>query len=420
MGDDEILPFTIAVPDADLEDLRERLRRARFPDELEDVGNDMGAPLKDVKRLATHWSEKYDWRKAEAALNGLPHFTTRLQADGFEPLQVHFVHARSSRADAIPLLFAHGWPGSFLEATKILEPLTEPRDAAQPAFHVVVPSLPGYGFSEASRRRGFGADQHGEVFHKLMLRLGYDEYATQGGDWGFLITRAMGRRYAPRHVKAQHLNLDRYAQPTLWRSPVAFIRTMVAALVTGFSEREKRGFERSKWFKEEGTGYFSVQSTRPQTVGYGLSDSPVALLAWIYEKLVDWTDEYPWTDDEVCTWISIYWFSTAGPRAAVQLYYEVVHAKNPSVKGSDLMATDPNDLVAWQDVKVGLGHFPRDILSLPGYWGHGLGNIVYEKYHDRGGHFAAWEHPDGIVGDLREMFGPNGGARGSVKIKASE
>lgn len=256
MGND-IEPFAIAVPEAQLEDLRDRLRRARWPDEIEDVGNDMGAPLKDVKRLATHWAETFDWRKAEAALNALPHFTTSLQATGFEPLRVHFVHARSSRADAIPLLFAHGWPGSFLEATKILGPLTEPGDAAQPAFHVVVPSLPGYGFSEASGRRGFGADQHGEVFHKLMLRLGYDEYATQGGDWGFLITRAMGRRYAPRHIKAQHLNLDRYAQPTLWRSPVAFLKTMFAALVTGFSDREKKGFERSKWFKEEGTGYFS-------------------------------------------------------------------------------------------------------------------------------------------------------------------
>lgn len=257
MADDEIRPFTIAVPDAGLEDLRERLRRTRFPIELENVGTDMGAPLKDVQRLATYWAETYDWRKAEAALNELPHFTTKLQAEGFEPLDVHFVHARSSRADAIPLLFSHGWPGSFLEAVKLLKPLTEPADAAQPAFHVVAPSLPGYGFSEASRRRGFSADQHGEVFHKLMLRLGYDEYATQGGDWGFMITRAMGKRYAPKYIKAQHLNLDRYPQPTLLRSPLIFLRTMVAAMITGFSEREKKGFARSKWFKDEGSGYFS-------------------------------------------------------------------------------------------------------------------------------------------------------------------
>lgn len=254
---DTIEPFTISIPDADLEDLRSRLRRARFPTELEDVGTDMGAPLQDVKRLASYWAEQYDWRKAEASLNALPHFTTTLQADGFEPLKVHFVHVRSSRADAIPLLFSHGWPGSFLEATKILGPLSEPGDASVPAFHVVVPSLPGYGFSEASRRRGFGVDQHGETFHKLMLRLGYDEYATQGGDWGYLITRAMGRRFAPAHIKAQHLNMDHYPRPSLLRNPIAFLRTMLAALVTGFSEREKQGFERSKWFKDEGSGYFS-------------------------------------------------------------------------------------------------------------------------------------------------------------------
>ncbi|KAI0905512.1 microsomal epoxide hydrolase [Ustulina deusta] len=404
---DEIRPFTIAVSDAGLEDLRDRLGRARFPDEIEDVGRDMGAPLKDVKRLATYWAEKYDWRKAEAELNKLPHFTTTLQATGFEPLSVHFVHVRSSRADAVPLLFSHGWPGSFLEATKLLQPLAEPGDAAHPAFHVVAPSLPGYGFSEGSRRRGFGADQHGEVFHQLMLRLGYDEYATQGGDWGFIITRAMGRRYAPKHIKAQHLNMDHYPQPSLLRNPLTFLRTLVSALVTGFSERDIKGFERSKWFKNEGQGYFSVQSTRPQTVGYGLADSPVALLAWIYEKLVDWTDEYPWTEDEVCTWISIYWFSTAGPRAAVQLYYEVTHAKS-----SETTSTI-EDIMVWQDVKIGLSHFPRDVLILPGYWAHVIGNVVSDKYHDRGGHFAAWECPDELVGDLREMF--SGPAKGAVK-----
>ncbi len=142
-------------------------------------------------------------------------------------------------------------------------------------------------------------------------------------------------------------------------------------------------------------------------MGYGLADSPVALLAWIYEKLVDWTDEYPWTEDEVCTWISIYWFSTAGPRAAVQLYYEVTHAKS-----SETTSTI-EDIMAWQDVKIGLSHFPRDVLILPGYWAHVIGNVVSDKYHDRGGHFAAWECPDELVGDLREMF--SGPAKGAVK-----
>ncbi|KAI2620868.1 microsomal epoxide hydrolase [Xylaria nigripes] len=420
---DDICPYTISVPDAGLEDLRERLRRARFPSELEDVGTDMGTPLKDVKRLATYWAEKYDWRKAETELNKLAHFTTSIQATGFEPLEIHFVHVRSSRADAIPLIFVHGWPGSFFEATKILKPLTEPEDPSQPAFHVVVPSLAGYGFSEAPKKRGFSVDQNAEVFHKLMLRLGYDEYATQGGDWGVFITRLMSKNYAPAHVKAQHLNIGVYPPPTLMKNPIAFLRTMLSALVLGFSEREKKGFERSKWFQDEGSGYNQIQSTKPQTLGYGLADSPVALLAWIYEKLVDWTDEYSWTEDEVCTWISIYWFSRAGPRAAHQLYYEMVHAKDAKTlkekQEKGILASDINDIVAWQDVKVGFGHFPRDVICLPTYWGHGVGRVVYEKNHEKGGHFAAWECPDTLVGDLRAMFGVNGGAHGAVKVKGT-
>ncbi|KAI0415641.1 microsomal epoxide hydrolase [Xylaria grammica] len=419
---DEIHPFTIAIPDAELEDLRERLRRTRFPSELEDVGNDMGAPLKDVKRLATYWVEKYDWRKAEAELNKLPHFRTKLQATGFEPLDIHFLHVRSSRKDAIPLLFSHGWPGSFLEATKILKPLSEPEDASQPAFHVVVPSLAGYGFSEGPTKRGFSLGQQGELFHKLMLRLGYGEYATQGGDWGYLITRAMGSRYAPEFIKAQHLNTDIYPQPSLRRNPLTFFRTILSSLVTGFSERDKKGFERTKWFRDHGSGYNQVQGTRPQTIGYSLADSPTALLAWIYEKLVDWTDEYPWTDDEVCTWISIYWFSTAGPRAAVQLYYEVLNTKDSKIgkpeEANGAFASARDRLMAWQDVKIGLSHFPRDVIVMPGEWGHVLGNVVFERHHEKGGHFAAWEAPEDLVGDVREMFGPKGGAHGSVKVVA--
>ncbi|KAI1816956.1 microsomal epoxide hydrolase [Poronia punctata] len=410
MADDEIKPFTISIPEDSLTDLRSRLSNARYPSELEDAGNEMGAPLQAIQRIATHWATKYDWRKAEAELNSLPHFTTTLQAGGFEPLEIHFIHARSPREDAIPLMFVHGWPGSFLEARKLLKPLTEPDDDKLPAFHVVVPSLVGYGFSQGAKKKGFGADQNAEVFHRLMLRLGYEEYATQGGDWGFMITRAMGRMYAPKYVKAQHLNFDWYPKPSLKRNPLTLLRTVVSSMITGFSEREQKGLDRTKWFRENGSGYIQVQSTKPQTLGYALADSPVALLAWIYEKLVDWTDEYPWTDDEVCTWVSIYWFSTAGPRAAHQLYYEVMHSGSGNAESAALEAA-----TAWQDVKVGLGHFPRDLVVLPRGWGHVLGNIVFEKDHERGGHFAAWEVPELLVGDLREMFGEKGGAHNAVK-----
>ncbi|KAI0393174.1 alpha/beta-hydrolase [Xylariaceae sp. FL0594] len=419
----EVRPFTITVSDAELEDLRSRLRNTRYPTELEDAGNDHGAPLEAVRRIATHWGTAYDWRKAESSLNELPHFTTTLQADGFEPLQVHFVHKRSSRPDAVPLIFVHGWPGSFLEVTKLLGPLTEPEDASAQAFHVVAPSLLGYGFSEGSRKRGFGADQHAETFHKLMLRLGYDEYATQGGDWGFFITRAMARRYAPAHVKAQHLNLDWFPRPSIGRNPLTLLKTAFAHATGTWSERDKKGLERSKWFQEEGSGYNQVQGTRPQTIGYALADSPVALLAWIYEKLVDWTDAYPWTDDEVCTWVSIYWFSTAGPRAAHQLYYEAYHAtKGPEYedkKRRGLYVSSFDDIGAWIDVKLGFGHFPRDVIVLPKEWGRVMGRVVFEREHERGGHFAAWEVPDLLVRDLRDMFGVGGGAHGAVKTVSS-
>ncbi|KAI1268775.1 microsomal epoxide hydrolase [Xylariaceae sp. FL1019] len=419
---DGIRPYTISIPDSDLEDLRERLRRTRFPSELSDVGTTMGSPLEAVKRIATYWAEKYDWRAAEASLNALPQFKTSIQVTGFEALDIHFLHVRSKREDAVPLIFVHGWPGSFLEGTKILKPLTEPEDASQPAFHVVVPSLPGYGFSQASSKAGFSIDQHAETMHLLMLKLGYREYATQGGDWGYGITRAMGRRYAPEFVKAQHLNMSAFPTPSLLRNPIIALKTMFQAFVTGVPEKDKKGFERSMEFQKTGNGYFKIQSTRPQTLGYALSDSPTGLLAWIYEKLVEWTDQYPWTEDEVCTWISIYWFSTATPRAAHQLYYETemnqdaVRCKKREQEG--IPASTWDQLLEYQNVKIGLSKFPRDIIVLPTFWSPAMGNVVFSNEHEGGGHFAAWERPDDLIKDLRTMFGPNGGANGAVKTAA--
>ncbi|KAI5921456.1 microsomal epoxide hydrolase [Camillea tinctor] len=418
-GDTSIRPFRISIPDEQLQDLRDRLLNARLPDELEDSKWDLGTPLADVQRLTRHWATDYDWRRAEAALNEFPQFETDIAADGFEPLKIHFIHKRSAVPGAIPLIFVHGWPGSFYEGTKIVEPLTNPppgKDA--PAFHVVVPSLPNYGFSAGTKKRGFSVDQHAEIMNKLMLRLGYDEYVAQGGDWGFFIIRAMGRRYAPRHLKAQHLNLDAYAIPAFLHSPVVALRSYARLLFP--SARERAGLARSKEFYASGSSYASLHGTRPQTVSYALTDSPAALLAWIYEKLVTWTDAYPWTPDEVCTWMSIYWFAAAGPGASVRLYNEffpggTLEGVKAKAKDDKLFHSTQDELRAWQDCKLGLGHFPQDVVSLPGVWGHGMGRVVYEKDHDSGGHFAAWERPDYVVGDLREMFGPKGGARDAVK-----
>ena len=253
-----------------------------------------------------------------------------------------------------------------------------------------------------------------------MLMLGYDLYGmcsifreicyspsmslnlgtvpvTQGGDWGFSVTRAIGLQY-PSHCKASHINLV-LARPPRWtKAPLLSL----AHTVTPYTQRESEGRKRSTWFDEEGYGYNLLQSTKPQTIGFALADSPVALLAWIYEKLHDWTDEYPWTDDEILTWVSIYWFSAVGPAASVRIYYEATHP-------STLLAATTSSLREYiPHVKLGLAHFPQEITVVPRIWSHTLGPVCYQSEHDRGGHFAAWEVPHAIAGDLQKMFGWKG------------
>jgi hypothetical protein len=233
----------------------------------------------------------------------------------------------------------------------------------------------------------------------------YVHIVTQGGDWGFYITRTIDLLY-PQHCKASHVNMLQGSAPKFLDSPLAAAKHAL----TPYSESEKAGFARTKWFLEEGSGYRAQQSTKPQTLGYALADSPVALLAWIYEKLHDWTDSYPWTDDEICTWISIYWFSTAGPAASLRIYYEATHATNVVTReqlGTQYIGK----------VKLGISHFPRDLRVLPKAWTRTLGPVCFQREHDRGGHFSAWEVPGLIVGDVRSMFGRKGGAYGVVKGK---
>lgn len=230
---------------------------------------------------------------------------------------------------------------------------------------------------------------------------------TQGGDWGFGVTRAMGLLY-PNHCKASHLNLILGRAPKLSTNPVLALQHAVYP----YDDREKAGFERSTWFEKEGFGYNLLQSTKPQTIGYALEDSPVALLAWIYEKLHDWTDGYPWTDDEILTWVSIYWFSTAGPAASCRIYHEATHPQPQS----DVTTTT---LGGWiPHVKLGIAHFPRDITVVPKTWAATLGPVVMQSEHPDGGHFAAWERPEAIVGDLRKMFEKGGPCFGVVPGKS--
>ncbi|MCJ1477575.1 hypothetical protein MMC13_006248 [Lambiella insularis] len=411
-----ITPYRIAVPEEKLSRLHQKLALADFPDELEDSDWQYGAPLADVKRLTAYWHEHFDWRKAEAKLNELPQFTTDISVDGFDTLKIHFVHQKSEVGGAIPLLFSHGWPGSFVEASKILPELVKGGEG-HPAFHVVVPSLPGYGFSEGTKKKGFGFTQYAEVCHKVMQALGYKEYVTQGGmwksaipedelilldslgDWGYAITRALAYLY-PQSVKATHTNFARPNPPTLDHKEVYFQYQQ-----STHSDFEKAGIERSKWFMNEGYGYNLEQGTKPQTIGYSMVDSPVGILAWIFEKLHDWTDNYPWTEDEILTWISIYVFSTAGPTAAARIYYESMHDKEGW----------KSKLTSYIDIPFGVTRFPKELSVTPRLWNKTMGPLVFESEYEHGGHFAAWENPKILVDDLRKMFGKDGGAYAVVK-----
>ncbi|TGO19210.1 hypothetical protein BTUL_0005g00580 [Botrytis tulipae] len=374
-------PFQISVPQAKIDTLKTKLSLAEFPDELENAEWDMGAPLSDVKRLAKAW-EQWDWRVAEEKLNktleGLQ-FTTGVEVDGFGELDVHFLWQKSEVKGAVPLLFVHGWPGSFLEAVQLLPLLQQP---GGPAFHIVAPSLPNYGFSEGVKKRGFAIAQYAETCHKLMLQLGYDEVEIE--------------------CKASHINMVLGKPPTDQEES------------TSYSQAELEGLARTKWFEEEGRGYFAEQSTKPQTLAYALHDSPVALLAWIYEKLHDWTDAYPWTDDQIFTWISIYQFSRAGPGATLRIYYEVQHTQPGEGK---LTRNDASDYIG--GVKLGLAFNPKELAVMPKAWGRTLGDVVFESDNlkEGGGHFYAHEKPELLARDLRAMFGKGGGAFGVVKGK---
>ncbi|THU85245.1 alpha/beta-hydrolase [Dendrothele bispora CBS 962.96] len=412
MSTKEETPFKISVPDTQLELLRKKLDLVTFPDELEDSEWRYGAPLADIKRLVSRWQKGYDWRAEEAKLNEeLPQFTRDIEvSDGHGTLNVHYIHKRSEVEGAIPLLFVHGWPGSFIEVRKILPLLVKASPSKDfPSFHVVALSLPGYGFSEAPKKPGFSPDHYAEVAHKLMIALGYDEYITQGGDWGYAITRQIALKYGGKHSKAWHTNLPLGRPPAFLSQPLLYLQH----LFTPYTSTDKASFARMQGFRNEGIGYQAEQSTQPQTLGYSLADSPVGLLAWIYEKLVNWTDEYPWEDDEVLTWISIYAFSRAGPTASLRIYYE-----QKKSQGNNF-----GSVTSYSDIPMGISRFPKEIFLAPTSWVKATGNLVFDSDHTAtgdnkgGGHFAAHERPEELVSDLRKMFGKGGPAFGVVPGK---
>ncbi|KAJ5647153.1 Alpha/beta hydrolase fold-1 [Penicillium lividum] len=406
-----ITPFTIAVPDEHIRQLNQKLEQATFPDELDAAGWDMGVPLVDMKRLVITWRETFDWRAQEKKLNDqLKQFTVPVTVDDFGDLDIHVVHHRSGNPRAIPLLFIHGWPGNFLEVTKLLPLLT--KDDHGPAFNVVAPSLPNYGFSQGVQKRGFGLAQYTETVHKVMIALGYDKYIVQGGDWGSIIARTLATNYS-KHVSAVHLNTIPVSPPYPWRNPLRFLQSLISV---PFSAKDRACISRTFEYVTKGSGYMIQQASRPQTLGYGLHDSPVALLAWIYDKLHSWSDSYSWTDEEILTWVSVYFFSKAGPAASTRIYYEAFAPKRVTVK-KWVGIFDMFETPAPASVRFAVAQFKGEIMQWPLAWYRAIGNVVQESEFECGGHFAAWEAPESIAGDLKKFLGKDGAAYAVVEGK---
>jgi epoxide hydrolase len=378
----DIRPFLIEVPQAELDDLRDRLARTRWPTELPGVGWDRGVPLAYLKELAEYWRTSYDWRKQEAMLNELPQFTTTI--DG---ATIHFLHIRSPEPDALPLVLTHGWPGSFLEFLKVIEPLSDPRSHggdSSDAFHLVIPTMPGYGFSEPASDPGWNTARVARAWAELMSRLGYERYGAQGGDMGQFVSVDLGRA-DPDHIVGLHVNAATYGF-----IPFGEVGEEDRAAL---SDTERARVDRLARWNAEGSGYFHIQSTRPQTIAYALSDSPVGQLAWIVEKFKEWS--YPSSDlpeaaidrDLILTDVTLYWVTGTIGSAAHQ-YYENMH----SGEWHEDPATTP----------TGVAAFAEDI-AIRRYAEMG-NNIVHWSDFDRGGHFAALEAPDLLVEDVRAFF----------------
>jgi pimeloyl-ACP methyl ester carboxylesterase len=370
----EIRPYRIDVPNAVLDDLKERLARTRWP-EAETVDDwSQGIPLAYTRDLAAYWADGYDWRSREAALNRFDHHLTEI--DG---LDIHFIHQRSPHDDALPLLITHGWPGSIAEFQKVIEPLVNPTSGrAEDAFHVICPSLPGYGFSGKPSRTGWGVDKIAQVWDTLMVRLGYDRYGAQGGDWGAAVTTQIGRNRG--HCIAIHLNM-----------PIA--RPPAGSGGGDLTEDEQQALAAFAEHRKWGTGYSKQQSTRPQTLGYGLVDSPVGQLAWVVEKFWAWTDcdghpENVLSRDELLDNVMLYWVTGSGASSA-RLYWESFNR----------FVTDGR-----VDLPTGVAAFPKEILRTPRRWCEAAYNITHWSTMPRGGHFAAFEQPELFVDDVRAFF----------------
>ena len=368
----EIRPFKLAVPEAALDDLHLRLERTRWP-EAETVSDwSQGTPLAELQALCDYWRHDYDWRKCEAKLNALGQFQTEI--DG---LDIHFLHVCSPNPDALPLVMTHGWPGSVIEFMGVIEALANPTDGGL-AFHVVAPSLPGFGFSGKPTGTGWGVEKIGRAWGALMTRLGYTRWVAQGGDWGSAVTTAIGVQQLS-GCAGIHLNM-----------PIG--RPLPEDMVAP-TPPELKALTALKYYQDWDAGYSTQQRTRPQTVGYGLVDSPAGLAAWIFEKMWAWTDNRgsPFdalSRDPILDNLMLYWLPATGASSA-RLYWESFGSFTPQQI----------------DLPVAVSAFPKEILPTPRKWAErNYPKLVHWGEMEQGGHFAAWEQPYAFVRELRTAF----------------
>ena len=389
----EIRPFRVNIPEDALVDLRRRVVATRWPARETVNDQSQGVQLAKIQELVRYWGTDYDWRKVEAKLNALPMFVTEI--DG---LDIQFIHVRSRHPNALPLIITHGWPGSILELVKAIGPLTDPTaygGSAEDAFDVVIPSMPGYGFSAQPQSTGWGPDRIGLAWDVLMKRLGYTRYVSQGGDWGSVVADAMARQ-APAGLLGIHVNM-----PATVPADAAKAMNAGDPAPAGLSDKEKAAYDSLSTFFKKNAGYGAMMVTRPQTVGYGLTDSPVGLAAWMYDKFAQWTysggePERSLTKDEMLDDISLYWLTNSAISSA-QLYWENNTNNFNSVeqKTADIA------------IPVAVTVFPGEIYQAPRSWTErAYKNLIYFNEVNKGGHFAAWEEPELFTTEIRAAFRP--------------
>lgn len=385
-----IRPFRVGFTDVEVRELRTRVIATRWPDKETVADHSQGAQLARVEALAAYWARGYDWRKAEAKLNALPQFITNI--DG---LDIHFIHVRSKHANAMPLLMTHGWPGSVFELLKVVGPLTDPTahgGRAEDAFHLVMPSYPGYGLSAKPQATGWGPERVARAFHELMQRVGHRQYVSQGGDWGAIISEVLAVQ-APEGLRGIHINMPGTVPPHVLK----LIRNREPAPAT-FSPEEKTAFAGLEYFYRKGFGYAEMMNTRPQTLGYSLADSPVGMLAFYYDKFSEWTysnrqPEKVLSLDDMLDNVTLYWLTNTGTSSS-RSYWDAAQGGGGPFNAFDITK-----------VPVAVTVFPGEIYRAPRSWGEqAFKKLIHWNEVSRGGHFAALEEPLIFTSELRAAF----------------